>query len=74
MAILSVSLPPDLESFIDQEIKSGEFESKGQVVKKALKKLQEDIVVERILRAGREVKEGKVLRGNLRDLVKTKNL
>ncbi len=74
MAILSVSLPPDLESFIDQEIKSGEFESKGQVVKKALKKLQEDVVVERILRAGREVKEGKVLRGNLRDLVKIKNL
>ena len=74
MAILSVSLPPELVNFIDQEIMSGEFESKGQVIKKALKKLQEEIVVERILRASREARNGKVLRGNLRELAKSKGL
>lgn len=70
MAILSVSLSPELESFINQEVKSGEFESKGQVIKKALKKLQEDLIVGRILLASEEAKNGKILKGDLRELSK----
>lgn len=70
MSILSVSLPPELEKFIESEIDSGEFESKAQVVKKALKKLQEDSTVARILKAEEEIKNGKGLRGDLKELVK----
>ena len=70
MGILSVSLPPELEKFIEDEVASGEFESKGQVVKKALKKFEEELVVARILKASAEAKEGKVLRGDLRELLR----
>ena len=69
MSILSVSLTPELETFIENEVRSGEFESKGQVVKKALKKLQEDLIVTRILVAEEEIKNGKGLEGDLRGLV-----
>jgi putative addiction module CopG family antidote len=70
MSILSVSLPSDLEKFISDEVASGEFESKSQLVKKALRKFEEDLIVERLLRSSREAKEGKVFRGDLRELVK----
>ncbi len=70
MGILSVSLTPELEKFIEDEIASGEFESKGQLVKKALKRFEEEIVIARILKASAEAKEGKVLRGDLRELLK----
>ena len=55
MSILSISLTPELEKFINDEVASGEFESKGQLVKKALRKFEEDLVVTRILKASEEV-------------------
>lgn len=70
MSILSVSLPPELEKFIEDEINSGEFESKGQLVKKALRKFEEDLVIERILRSSREVKNGEYFEGDLTKLAK----
>ncbi len=73
MSNLSISLTPELEAFIDAEIASGEFESKGQLVKKALRTFEDDLVMERLMKASREAKEGKVVRGNIRELVKKIN-
>lgn len=70
MSIITISIPAELEKFVKDEVFSGEFESKSQVVKKALKKFQEDLVVERILKASKNAREGKILRGNLDDLLK----
>lgn len=70
MGILSVSLTPELEKFINDEVASGEFESKGQLIKKALKRFEEEIVVARILKASAEAKAGTVLYGDLDELVK----
>lgn len=70
MSNLSISLTPELEKFIEDEVASGEFESKGQLVKKALRKFEEDLIIQRILKASAEAKEGMVLRGNLDDLIK----
>lgn len=70
MSILSVSLTPDLEAFIDEQIEAGNFESKGQLVKRALRKFEEDLAVERILKASAEIKEGKIIRGDLREIIK----
>jgi len=70
MAILSVSLPPDIEAFIESEIASGRFETKSQVVKRALRKLEEDIFADRILHASKEAHNGHVFRGNLRSLAR----
>lgn len=70
MGILSVSLTPELEKFIEDEVASGEFESKGQLIKKALKRFEEEVVIARILKAGAEVEQGIYLEGDLDDLVK----
>lgn len=63
MGILSVSLTPELEKFIEDEVTSGKFESKGQLIKKALKRFEEEIVIARILKAGDEAWAGIILRG-----------
>lgn len=70
MGILSVSLTPELEKFINDEVASGEFESKGQLIKKALRKFEEELIIQRILKASAEAKAGKVIRGDLRELLK----
>ena len=70
MTIITISLPDELNNFIEREVESGEFESKGQVVKKALKKFEEDTVIGRILLASKEAREGKILRGDLKKLSK----
>ena len=70
MSILSVSLPPEIESFLEREIASGEFETKSQIVKKALRKLEEDLIIDRILKASKEAHEGKILQGDLKALAK----
>ncbi len=70
MAILSVSLPPDIEAFIENEIASGRFETKSQVVKRALRKLEEDIAFDRIMLAEKEMDGGKGLKGDVKKLLK----
>ncbi len=70
MGILSVSLTPELEKFIEDEVASGEFESKGQLVKKALKKFEEELIIQRILKAGIDIDEGIYLEGDLDELAK----
>jgi putative addiction module CopG family antidote len=70
MAILSVSLTPELEKFIEDEVSSGEFESKGQLIKKALKRFEEELIIARLLKASREIDQGVYLEGDLDELVK----
>jgi len=70
MAILSVSLPPDIEAFIESEIASGRFETKSQVVKRALRKLESENAFDRIIIAEKEMDEGKGLKGDIRKLLK----
>lgn len=70
MGILSVSLTPELEKFIEDEVASGEFESKGQVVKKALRKFEEELIIQRLLKISDEIDKGVYLEGDLRELMK----
>lgn len=70
MAILSVSLTLELEKFIEDEVTSGEFESAEQLIHEALKKFEEEVIIERILKAGAEIDKGVFLRGDLDELVK----
>ena len=68
MSTLSVPLSPELEKFIDSQVKSGRAANKADVVRRALTKFSEDEAVEIILQAQREIAEGKGLRGDLRKL------
>lgn len=70
MSTLSVPLTRDLEQFIEEMVRDGVASNKAAVVRKALKKYAEDQAIESVLRAEREMKEGKVLTGDLQDLLK----
>jgi putative addiction module CopG family antidote len=70
MSTLSVPLPPELEKFINSQVKSGNAANKADVVRRALVRFSEDEAVRIVLEASQEVKDGKVLRGDLRELAK----
>lgn len=70
MSTLSVPLSPELEKFIINQVKSGRASNKADVVRRALVQFSEDEAVRVVLEASQEVKDGKVLRGDLRELMK----
>ncbi len=70
MTTLSVPITPELEAFINSQVKSGKAANKAHVVRYALKRLSEEEAVEAVLQSEREVAEGKILRGSLRVLAK----
>lgn len=70
MSTLSIPLPPNLEEFVDHSVKNGFAPTKAEVVRKAIRRLAEEQAVNDVLEAQREVKEGKILRGDINDLLK----
>jgi len=70
MSTLSVPIPQNLEKFIDDMIKQGKASNKAELVRRALDKYAEDQAVEMVMQSMREYKEGKVLEGDLNELLK----
>lgn len=66
MSTLSVPLTPNLEEFINNQVKSGRAANKADVVRRALTALSEDEAVEAVIRASQEP----TLKGDLRGLMK----
>ncbi|MDP3996155.1 MAG: type II toxin-antitoxin system ParD family antitoxin [bacterium] len=66
MTTLSTPVPSHMEEFIKKQIKEGKAANKADVVRRALKMLEEEEAVQAILKAHREP----TLRGDLRDLSK----
>jgi Arc/MetJ-type ribon-helix-helix transcriptional regulator len=70
MSTLSVPLTPELELEIDKLVKSGFASNKAAVVRRAIERLAEEEAVNAVLMAEQEVTQGKLLRGDLRKLMK----
>lgn len=70
MSTISVPIPSFLEEFIKSMVSSGQAANKADVVRKALIKYREDEAVNSVLRAEQEVREGKILWGDLDKLAK----
>ncbi|MEK9131438.1 MAG: type II toxin-antitoxin system ParD family antitoxin [Patescibacteria group bacterium] len=70
MSTLSVPLPPDLEKFVISKVKDGYAANKAEVVRRALKRLSEEEAIAAILQSSQEIKDGKILRGDIRDLMR----
>ncbi len=70
MSTLSVPLTPELELEINKLVKSGFASNKAAVVRRAIERLAEDEAVNAVLLAQKEIKEGKGLTGDLRELIK----
>ncbi len=70
MTTLSIPISKDIEKFIKDYIKSGEAENKAQVVRKALRKLAQDVAYMEVLQAQADVKAGRVFKGDLKALLR----
>ncbi len=70
MTTISVPLPAHLELAVNNLVKSGYGSNKADVIRRAITRLLEEEAVETVLRAEREIREGKGLRGDLRELAK----
>ncbi|OGG58946.1 hypothetical protein A3C89_03610 [Candidatus Kaiserbacteria bacterium RIFCSPHIGHO2_02_FULL_50_50] len=68
MTTISVPLSASLEQMLHHLVSTGYAANKADAVRRALIKAAEDEAVERVLRAQREIDEGKGLRGDLRML------
>ncbi len=66
MTTLSVPISNELESFINKMVKDGRAANKADVVRRAIRRLSEDEVVERIVRAQIEP----TIRGDMKTLMK----
>ena len=66
MSTLSVPLSPNLEEFVKNQVKQGHAANKAEVVRKALKLLEEEEAVNVVLKAEKEP----TLRGDVRKLMK----
>ena len=66
MSTLSVPLTPQLEEFINAQVKSGRAANKADLVRRALRSLSEQEAVDAVLAAEREP----VLKGDIRELMR----
>ena len=70
MSTLSVPLTPELEAFINAQVKSGKSANKAAVVRYAIQRLSEEEAVQAVLDSERDIREGRYFRGDLREILK----
>lgn len=70
MSTLSVPLTIQLEEAINNLVRNGFGANKADVVRKAVARLIEDEAVMSVLVAEQEIAEGKIIKGDLKTLLK----
>lgn len=68
MTTISVPLPAHLEEFVNK-LAEERGSNKAAVVRSAINLLAEEEAVQAVLRAQKEVSEGKILRGEAREIL-----
>ncbi len=69
MTTISVPMPKDLLEFVDSIITSGEAENRAQAMRKAVRKMREQIEINEIFEASRQIKQGYSYAGDLRKIL-----
>lgn len=69
MAVVTIPLDGDLIEFIEEEIREGNAETKTQVIRQALRRLREERAFTRLREAESDIREGRLLQGDLRNLL-----
>lgn len=70
MSTLSVPLTPELEEKINQLVSDGHAANKAEAARKAIEFYSEEMAIRDVLEAEQELRDGKILRGDLDDLLK----
>lgn len=74
MATLSVPLPTHVEEAIGQLVKRGYGSTKAAIARRAITQFLEDEAVLAVIQAEEEIKSGKIVRGDLRQILKKSSL
>ncbi len=69
MTTISVPMPKDLILFIDSVIATGEVENRAQAIRKAVRKMREQVEIDEIIEASRQVKMGAYHVGDLKTII-----
>ncbi len=69
MTTISIPITPKQESFIKSLVKRGIVANKAHAVRRALDLMAEEELVAQVLKSQQEGREGKILSGDLRDLI-----
>lgn len=69
MATISVPLSAELQHRLDSLVSDGVGANRADVMRRALEHFAEEEAIQAVLRAEREVGEGKILRGDIRELL-----
>ena len=70
MTTLSIPVSSKQEDLVNSLVKKGYGSNKADVVRKALDLLAEEEAIASVLKSEQEIFEGKLLKGDLRELVK----
>ena len=70
MTTLSVPISPKSERFIASLVKSGKAASKAHAVRQAIEWYEEEEIINNILEAERDVANGRIFRGDLKEILK----
>lgn len=69
MATISVPLSPELQERLDSLVAEGAGSNRADVMRRALESFSEEEAVNAVLKAEREVAEGKIMRGSARSVL-----
>jgi len=70
MTTITVPITAELETFIKSELKAGTSDSKAHLVRYALGRLQEERAIMRLQEAETDIKDGRVYKGDLKNILK----
>ncbi len=70
MSNISIPLNAELEESLNQYINRNNITSRADVVRKAIYEFLENEAIMSVIRSEQEIKEGKIIRGNLNDILK----
>lgn len=70
MTNISIPIQKEYLDFIDSVVDKGEFDSRSQFIRNAIKKMIEEKEINEILEASRMAKMGEVFEGDIDELVK----
>lgn len=70
MSMLSVPLTPELEQTVNRLVEDGVAANKADLARKAIEYFARQQAIEDVLMAERELREGKLLSGDLDELAK----
>lgn len=70
MTTISVPITAEQEKFINDLVKSGKAANKAHAVRYAIQRLAEEEAINAVLEGEKDIREGRVYRGDLRTLLK----